>query len=147
MRIFWAAMSAAVLTACAPAATTAPATTQTSEQLVARGQYLVTSLGGCNDCHTPHLQTGEPDMTHSLQGAPLAFGLVPALEGKMPWAPVAPPIAGGPAGYSDEQFTHFLMTGERPDRSQARPPMPQFRLNEDDARAVVAYIKTLPKAS
>ena len=58
----------------------------------------------------------------------------------------APPIAGGPAAYTDEQFAAFLQTGVRPDGSMARPPMPQFRLNEEDARAVVAYIKTVPPA-
>ena len=40
----------------------------TQEQLVARGEYLVTAIGGCNDCHTPMTPQG-PDMTQSLQGA------------------------------------------------------------------------------
>ena len=53
----------------------------------------------------------------------------------------------GAAAYTDEQFAHFLQTGEKPDGSHARPPMPQFRMNEEDARAVVAYIKTVPRAS
>lgn len=115
--------------------------TQTSEELVARGAYLVTSIGGCNDCHTPMTPEG-PDMTHSLQGAALIFA--PKIE--MPFAPVAPRLAGGPDGFTDEQFEHFLQTGERPDGSHALPPMPQFRMNAEDARAVVAYIKTLPPA-
>ncbi|HVV32550.1 MAG TPA: c-type cytochrome [Vitreimonas sp.] len=115
-------------------------------QLVERGRYLVTGIGGCNDCHTPPTPQG-PDMAHSLQGAPLAFELLPAFKGQVPWAEVAPPIAGGPAAYTDEQFAHFLQTGEKPDGSHARPPMPQFRMNEEDARAVVAYIKTVPRAS
>lgn len=111
------------------------------EALVARGEYLVTGIGGCNDCHTPMTPQG-PDMTQSLQGATLIFG--PLIE--MPFAPIAPPLAGGPAGYTDDQFIHLLRTGERPDGTFARPPMPQFRLNAEDARAVVAYIKTLPTA-
>jgi mono/diheme cytochrome c family protein len=115
-------------------------------QLVERGRYLVTSIGGCNDCHTPQTPHG-PDMAHSLQGAPLGFELVPALQGQVPWAAIAPPLAGGPAAYTDEQLAHFLQTGEKPDGSRARPPMPQFRMNEEDSRAVVAYIKTVPRAS
>ena len=63
-----------------------------------------------------------------------------------PWAAVAPPIAGGPVNYTDEQFAAFLQTGMRPDGSHPRPPMPAFRFNEEDSRAVVAYIKTLPRA-
>jgi mono/diheme cytochrome c family protein len=80
-----------------------------------------------------------PDMTKSLQGAPLAFAPI----GPMPWAPIAPQIAGGPAGYTDGQFVNFLKTGARPDGSRPLPPMPGYRLNDEDARAVVAYIRSL----
>jgi mono/diheme cytochrome c family protein len=66
---------------------------------------------------------------------------------EMPGAPVAPPLAGGPANYTDAQFATLLQTGVKPDGSRPLPPMPAFRLNEEDARAVVAYIKTLPKAA
>jgi len=132
----------AALAACSqPARPPAP----TQAELVARGQYLVTSVGGCNDCHTPMTPQG-PDMTHSLQGATLAIQLLPQFRGQIPWAEAAPQIAGGPGGYSDEQFAHLLMTGEKPDGSHLRPPMPPFRMNADDARAVVAYIKTVPRA-
>jgi cytochrome c553 len=140
LRLAQALAALAMVTAC----TQAPAQ-MTREQLVERGNYLVNGIGGCNDCHTPMTPQG-PDMTHSLQGAPLAFQLLPALEGAVPWAPIAPPIAGLPAGYSEEQFASFLQTGARPDGSHARAPMPQFRLNTEDASAVSAYISTLPRA-
>jgi hypothetical protein len=52
------------------------------EALVARGEYLVNNIGGCNDCHTPMTPQG-PDMTHALQGATLMFA--PTIE--IPWAP------------------------------------------------------------
>jgi mono/diheme cytochrome c family protein len=42
----------------------------TQEELVARGEYLVNNIGGCNDCHTPMTPQG-PDMAQSLQGATL----------------------------------------------------------------------------
>jgi mono/diheme cytochrome c family protein len=112
----------------------------TGEALVARGEYLVNNIGGCNDCHTPMMPQG-PDMTRALQGATLAFA--PTVE--MPWGPVAPPIAGLPAGYSEEQFVAFLQIGVRPDGSHPLPPMPAFRLNEEDARAMAAYIATVPR--
>lgn len=138
MRNFTSGLFLFALAACAqPSPPAAP----TAEETVARGQYLVTGLVGCNDCHTPMTPTG-PDMAHSLQGATLGFA--PTVE--MPWGAVAPPLAGGPAGYTDEQFVSFLQTGVRPDGSMARPPMPQFRMNEDDARAVAAYVKSLPRA-
>ena len=136
MRMLIVAASVALLTACAAQD---PAPTQ--QEIVARGEYLVTGIGGCNDCHTLMTAQG-PDMAQSLQGATLIFA--PTVP--MPWAPVAPPLAGGPAGYTDEQFASFLQTGLRPDGSRTLPPMPQFRLNQEDAEAVVAYIKTLPAA-
>jgi mono/diheme cytochrome c family protein len=117
-----------------------------NEALIEHGRYIAASIAGCNDCHTPHLPNGAVDMTRSLQGSPLPFELAPALQGQMPWAPLAPPIAGGPADMTDEQFARFLETGEKPDGSRARPPMPQFRMNSEDARAVAAYVKTLPRA-
>ena len=117
----------------------APAPLQ-GEALVTRGDYLVNGIGGCNDCHTPMTPQG-PDMSHALQGATLI--VAPTIE--IPWAPVAPAIAGGPAGYTNEQFVAFLQTGARPNGSHPLPPMPAFRFNEEDARAVAAYIETLPR--
>lgn len=136
-QIVMAAACAVALGACAQQA---PAEL-TREQLVERGDYLVNNIGGCNDCHTPMTPQG-PDMAHALQGATLTFA--PTIE--IPWAPVAPPIAGLPAGYSEEQLAAFMQTGLRPDGSRPLPPMPAFRLNEEDARAMAAYISTVPRA-
>lgn len=136
MRIFVLAASAALLAACAPQ-TAEP----TGADLVARGEYLVLGIGGCNDCHTPMTPQG-PDMAHTLQGATLIFA--PTIE--IPWAPVAPPIAGVPAHFTHEQFAEFMQTGVRPDGSRPLPPMPHYRFNAEDARALTAYIATLSAA-
>lgn len=137
---------AAALAACSQQTAQAPEPAgpraKTQAELVAHGKYLVESIGGCNDCHTAMTPQG-PDMTRSLQGATLIFR--PTVD--MPWAPVAPPLAGGPANYTDEQFATLLQTGMRPDGSRPMPPMPPFALNDEDARAVVAFIKTLPRAA
>lgn len=137
MRVFvGAAIAALSLAACAPQA---PAPLE-GDALVSRGEYLVTAIGGCNDCHTPMTPQG-PDMAHALQGATLMFA--PTIQ--IPWAPVAPSIAGIPAGYTEEQFIAFMQTGVRPNGSHPLPPMPAFRLNEEDARAMAAYIATVPR--
>lgn len=139
MRVFvLAAVAAASLAACAPQAS-APLE---GDALVARGEYLVVNIGGCNDCHTPMTPQG-PDMARSLQGATLIFA--PTME--MPWAPVAPPIAGVPAHYTHDQFASFLQNGVRPNGSRTLPPMPHYQMNADDARAVTAYIATLPRGT
>ncbi len=129
------AAASAVLGACAQE----PAPLE-GEALVARGDYLVNSVVLCGDCHTPMTPQG-PDLTHRLQGGPIP--MAPTIE--MPFATVAPSIAGVPAHYTEEQFVSFLQTGVRPDGTGPRPPMPPYRLNEEDARAVAAYIATLPR--
>lgn len=120
--------------ACTPPAP--PPAAETPEALVEQGRYLVTSVAFCGDCHTP-LVDGQPDERHAFQGGPTGLSA--------PLAEYAPSIAGVPAHFTDEQFATFLQTGVRPDGSPALAPMPRYRLNERDARAVTAYIKTFPR--
>ena len=108
-------------------------------QSMTRGTYLVERISLCNDCHTPRDEKGELIMSKSLQGAPL--GIQPIHP--MPFAEVAPPIAGLPANYTPEQMATFLQTGKRPDGSMARPPMPPYRFSKQDALAVTAYLRSM----
>jgi cytochrome c553 len=112
----------------------------TGQALIDRGDYLVNGVVLCGDCHTPRLQNMAPDETRPLQGSP-----VPPMGPPEVFATIAPPLAGRPANYTEEQFISFLQTGVRPDGSHPRPPMPPYRLNEEDARAVAAYIGSLPR--
>jgi mono/diheme cytochrome c family protein len=109
---------------------------------VARGKYIVEGMGMCNDCHTPHGEKGELVAGKLLQGATLPFKpLVP-----MPvWADTTPSIAGLP-GWTNQQAVRFLMTGVAYNGLPGRPPMPQYRMNKQDAEAVVAYLRSLAPA-
>lgn len=110
-----------------------------SSATLARGKYLVESVGLCSDCHSPRNPDGSFDMTRWLGGAPVAF--TPAFP--MPeWANVAPPIAGLP-GYTDEQALTFLQTGVTATSTHPRPPMPPYRFSREDAEAVLAYLRSL----
>ena len=107
--------------------------------LIARGYYLATGVGLCIDCHSPRNEKGDYVAGMHLKGAAVPFA--PAVP--MPaWAPVAPAIAGLPQ-MTEEQAIKFLRTGLRPDGSRPRPPMPEYRLDEADARALAAYLKSL----
>jgi len=110
-------------------------------QSISHGRYLVERVGGCNDCHTPRDQQGQLIMAKELQGALL--GVQPIHP--MPRADTAPPIAGLPPHYTPEQMAKFLETGIKPDGTTPKPPMPPYRFTHDDAVAVTAYIRTLPK--
>lgn len=109
---------------------------------IARGKYLVEDVGKCADCHTPFDEKGQPIADKHLHGAVLIFKpMVP-----MPaWAERSPNIAGL-KGWDDEEAVHFMMTGETADKQRPRPPMPEYRFNQEDARAVVAYLRSLAPA-
>ena len=108
--------------------------------LVARGDYLVNRAVGCGDCHSPRDRTGHVPPGKALTGAPLPFGPVAPIPG---WQPIAPPIRGLPPGFTEAQLARFMETGVRPNGSMPRPPMPAFRLDPGDARAVAAYLHSL----
>ena len=107
-----------------------------------RGKYLVEQVGMCGDCHTPHNEKGEPIQEKTLQGTMLPFK--PTVP--MPiWAEKSPNIAGLP-GWEDKDAIRFLMTGIAYNDLPARPPMPQYRFNQEDAAAIMAYLRSLGPA-
>lgn len=108
---------------------------------IKRGQYLVERVAMCADCHTPHTEKGQYDMTEWLKGDVLDFKPMHP----MPFAAVAPPIAGLPTYPTDEMAVKFLETGTNGVGKMSLPPMPQFRLEHEDAVAVVAYLRSLKR--
>lgn len=106
---------------------------------IARGRYLVENVAGCADCHSARDPRGQIIVAQHLKGAPLPFAPTVPMPA---WATAAPTIAGLP-GYTDDQAVTLFTQGTRPDGQMPRPPMPQFRLSADDARAVVAYLRSL----
>ncbi len=143
-RLICTAAVAAIVAGCSQSADTAAqaAAEPTREARIEHGRYLVNQVGMCIDCHTPRLETGELDPERWLQGATLDFA--PTVE--MPvWADVSPALAGALAGYTEDELVAFLVAGAvRADGTRPRPPMPPYKLNEDDARAVAAYLASLP---
>ena len=109
---------------------------------IARGKYLVERIGLCADCHSPRDQQGQFVRQDWLKGAPILFK--PTVP--MPWAAVAPPIAGLP-GWTDAAAIKFLTTGLDRNGQPATPPMPPYRFSPADAKAVVAYLKSLGAVS
>lgn len=105
---------------------------------IQRGKYLVENVAMCADCHTPRDDKGQFDRTQWLQGNVLDI----KPDHPMPFAAVAPPIAGLP-GFTDEKAVKFLETGIGLTGKPAMWPMPQFRFNHDDAVATVAYLRSL----
>ncbi len=124
-------------------AETPPSPAASADPRVEHGRYLVHQAGLCIDCHSPRNEKGEFVESRHLTGAPIAFN--PTVP--MPWMPMAPNLAGLPAGYRIEDLIRFLMTGTRPNGSPTLPPMPPYRFNRQDAEAIAVYLQSLPQAS
>jgi mono/diheme cytochrome c family protein len=112
----------------------------TSGGAVARGKYIVESVAICGQCHTPRDSEGNPDRGQWLRGAPVPW--TPAKPDPN-WPISAPRIGGTPLPASDADMVKLLTTGIWTTGDHLRPPMPQFRLDQSDAEAVVAYLKSL----
>lgn len=106
---------------------------------VERGRYLAHDVAMCVQCHTPRLANGALDETRLFGGAPMPVG---SPWPGQPWALDAPAIRG--AGHlSDEDLMELLTTGRRTTGREPLPPMPPFRMSEEDAAAVIAYLRSL----
>jgi mono/diheme cytochrome c family protein len=108
---------------------------------IQRGQYLVERVGVCGECHSPKNDKGEYDRSQWLQGELIDY----KPTRPMPFAAIAPPIAGLPTFASDAAAVKFFETGTNAQGKAALPPMPQFRLNREDTVAVVAYLRSLKR--
>jgi mono/diheme cytochrome c family protein len=106
---------------------------------VARGKYLVESVAMCVQCHTPRNADGTLDRTRLLQGAPVIWQ---AADRNPDWPLIAPRI-GGTLPASDADMIKLLTTGVWTNGKPLRLPMMPFRMNESDAKVVIAYLKSV----
>jgi len=132
-------MTATLLLAAWAIGQAAPSPSPAPAGRLKQGHYLVERVALCADCHTERDWKGKQDRRRWLQGSKLPF----KPSRLMPWAEVAPPIAGLPSFTNPEQAVKYLETGLRLDGKQPSPPMPQYRLSHSDALAVVAYLQSL----
>jgi mono/diheme cytochrome c family protein len=103
------------------------------------GQYLVHHVAMCIQCHTPRDEHGQLIMSKLLQGDALP---VSSPFKDVRWAFRAPHIAGLP-GYTKEQAMRLLTTGIAANGMPPLGPMPPFRMSNEDAADVIAYLSTL----
>jgi len=141
------------------------------ESQTERGEYLV-NVGGCNDCHTPHIMTETgpaPDQSRLLSGHPadvklpkFDFEIVRKGEWAMfsgdmtamvgPWgvsysANLTPDNQTGTGLWTPEIFKEALRTGKHMGKGRPiLPPMPWFNLalmTDADLDAIFAYLRSL----
>ncbi len=109
------------------------------EEILARGEYLVRRVAMCHQCHTPRGPDGELRDDAFLMGAPMPIAPPHFVER---WGLRAPAIAGLP-GYHDDEAMRLLTRGVTRRNTHPRPPMPRYQMSDDDARAIIAYLRSL----
>ena len=115
------------------------ASSSSTQSRVERGKYLVEGVAGCRDCHTPMDEKGaRADCGTGLAGR--AHPVQADDAGARLGGEVAEHRRPARMGYTDA--VKFLMTGIAFNGLPARPPMPQYWMNKEDAEAVVAYLRS-----
>jgi hypothetical protein len=103
----------------------------------------VEEVAKCPECHTPRNERGELRQNAWLSGAPIWIQPVAHIQN---WADHAPALAGFPS-FTEEQGERVLEQGTGPEGEALRPPMHIYHMNHDDAKAIIAYLQSLPRSS
>ncbi len=108
------------------------------------GKYLAGPIAHCIDCHTPMGPDGMQDYENRTGAGGFEF--------HGPWgvsvsANLTSHPEDGIAKWTDDELVQMITTGVRPDGSKMLPPMGYSfykDMKEEDARAIIAYLRTLP---
>ena len=122
-----------------PAGTAAPEPQQRVTGNVERGRYIAEHVAMCVECHSGRDEQGNILESERYMGAPVPAGPPWAND----WALRAPRNKGLP-GYDDAMAMRLLTQGAiGRDGAQLRLPMPRFRMNNQDAADVIAFLRSL----
>ena len=114
-----------------------------AETPLERGTYLMESIAACPVCHTPWGEDGGQRTDRHLAG-----GTVLEEEWYTAYASnITPDPETGIGRWSDDEIIAAIREGRRPDGSLIGPAMPiaLYRsISDRDARALVAYLRSVP---
>jgi mono/diheme cytochrome c family protein len=136
----------------APAPAAAPAPLQPPRPAVERiadgadplthGRYLVETVAGCGNCHTPHLADGSLDPNMAFAGAFVIEEPVFKAYAKN----ITPDMETGIGAWTDDQIINAIRNGQKRDGTFLGPPMSfgwYKRMSDTDVKAIVAYLRTV----
>jgi mono/diheme cytochrome c family protein len=116
---------------------------------VSRGKYLVELLS-CGSCHTDGALIGTPDHEKRLAGSQVGIAWSNPMKNKLPGvvypANLTPDPETGIGSWTDFQIKQVIRTGidKFGRRHLSVMPFPAYaRINEADADAMVAYLRSL----
>ncbi|OCX52587.1 hypothetical protein BEL04_14140 [Mucilaginibacter sp. PPCGB 2223] len=116
---------------------------------IERGKYLVTSVAGCMDCHSPRdpNRLTFPVYTDSIGAGGLKFGHEFGLPGSF-FSPNITPYAM--SKYTDGELFKVITTGETRKGKPLFPIMPYLtfgKMDKMDIYAIIAYLRTIPSVA
>ncbi len=120
---------------------------------IARGQYIMNVLGACTFCHTPLLPNGSRDLDNLFAGVDCFADLDSptfADNGNGMGCISTRNLTNDATGLknaTDAQIKDAFQNGNRTDGKKIVPLMPFFlfhNMTDDDADAIVAYLRTVP---
>lgn len=135
--------------ALSPVARAAPSVkAPASPDVVARGKYLVENVAACIGCHSPidESKPGDPPVPGKI-GAGRDFGEFPGAPFHLRAPNLTPDEETGIGRYTDGELLRALREGVGKDGHALFPQMPYQTyartLSDDDALAIIAFLRTL----
>jgi mono/diheme cytochrome c family protein len=113
-----------------------------AESQLERGRYLVETLAGCGNCHTPRGPNGPLKEKKFAGGEIIKHEDFTAVV-----ANITPDPETGIGRWTDRQIITAIREGLRPDGTSIGPAMPSrsYRdLADEDVEAIVAYLRSVP---
>jgi mono/diheme cytochrome c family protein len=113
---------------------------------VAHGRYLVQGRAVCFPCHSADFAKLDEFVPERSAGYLGGGNAMPDMNGRIvKSANITPDPETGIGKWSEDEFIRLVRTGVRPDATViAYPMVPYPELTDDDARAIFAYLKTVP---
>lgn len=120
-----------------------------NQAAVNRGEYLVELLG-CGACHTDGALVGEPDESLALAGSRIGIAYTSPFENDKPGIVFAPNLTPdrdtGIGRWTDDEIKNAVRAGlgrHGPERILVMPWQGYAQISEDDAWAIVAYLRSM----
>lgn len=125
---------------------TAPITAPDPSDKVAYGRYLVQGRALCFGCHSADFAKVDEFVPERSAGYLGGGNAMPDMNGRIVMTSnITPDQETGIGTWSEDEFVRLLRFGVRPDLSVIVYPMLPFpELKDDDARAIYAYLRTVP---
>jgi len=125
---------------------TAPIVAPDPSDKVAHGRYLVQGRAMCFPCHSADFAKVDDFVPERSAGYLGGGNAMPDMNGRIvKTSNITPDPETGIGKWSEDEFVRLVRFGVRPDNTVIVYPMVPFpELTDDDARAIYAYLRTVP---